>query len=1078
MKQLYAQVIAIAVMLLVIPQIVKAQNLGFEATPATTPPANWSATTGTWAVENSIVRTGNASLTITDPATTGTTIGNTAAVITTTAPGYLITIGWGRSNVASNAVIYLGYRLNTTNTLNPSSTSTGQAANLNNTTWTRITSVSSSSTVAAGNYGVSMRAFRTASTSGTTLYLDDIIIYGSSSNVPDLSAPNAATGGSQTNYNLSWTNGTDNGAPASGIGGVVIIRAEGTGLTPPSLNDQAMYSTTHGAAGVGSFVSNNINWTVVANISGNSTTTFNDATAGTGSYTYAVYMRDMAYNYSPALAISAAGAACTTPPTPGTATVSPSAIQCAGTTRVLGVTGNSSGAGQTYIWQSGPTAAGPWTNISSASSNPSYSVAPTATTHYRLAVTCGANTLYSVPVEVLVRPVLSGTYAINKLMPTSYPTGNNFASFADALSALCSGISSAVVFEVVTSTGPYNEQVVINPVTGSSATNTITFNGNGQAVQFASTASAERAVFKLDGADNIIINNFVINADGGTYGHGVQILNDADNNTVSNCTINTSTTSTSTTNFAGILINSTATAIVTSGDSRCDNNTITGNTINGGYVGIGFVADGATTTITGNKAINNVINDSYIAGILLDGNVNAVVERNDISRMTRANSSSSYYAINMDGISQNTLVSRNRIHDPFKSFPASTASAFGIRLNACDAAAGTPNTISNNLVYNFQGATGNQNGILNNSSDNVRIYYNTIVLDDAAASCACGARGIYVQTTTVAGLDIRNNIIFVGRGGSGDKQSMFFEPTSVAAYTINNNVHYVDAAAPGTGIKELVRVGGTSATGGTSTGGTSYATLVAWQATTKDANGSERNPLFTSSTNFTPTNSLIDNIGTPLDIVVDINGAARSATTPDPGAIEWTAPLPVTWLEFIGQMDGPLNVLAWKTATETNNKGFEVQRSVDGRSYSSIGFIASGSANGNSASTLQYHFTDHKPFAGTNFYRLKQLDTDGRFNFSNVVVLTRKPAIISLEQPFPNPVSDVLQVNIASPGVGQGNLLVTDLSGRILSTQPVSLQAGSNLQRVSTRTLAAGNYFLKLVLSDGTVLPAQQFIRQ
>ncbi len=201
---------------------VKAQNTGFQATPAATPPFNWTAVTGTWNVTSNPaqVRSGVQAMTITDPATSGTTIGTLNPFVTTTSAGnYLIVMGWGKSNTASNALFYLGYRTGTSNTLNPTTTTSGQAANVNDVTWSRVTSVSAA-TVAAGTYGVSLRAFRSASTAGTQLYFDDIIMYASTSNVPDFDAPNPATTVLLSGNTISWNNGSDNGTPASGSCGM------------------------------------------------------------------------------------------------------------------------------------------------------------------------------------------------------------------------------------------------------------------------------------------------------------------------------------------------------------------------------------------------------------------------------------------------------------------------------------------------------------------------------------------------------------------------------------------------------------------------------------------------------------------------------------------------------------------------------------------------------------------------------------------------------------------------------------------------------------------------------------------
>src|SRR5688572_7695740 len=138
---------------------------------------------------------------------------------------------------------------------------------------------------------------------------------------------------------------------------------------------------------------------------------------------------------------------------------------------------------------------------------------------------------------------LAGTYTINKNAAAS---ATNFQSFTSAVNTLNScGISGAVTFNVVTATGPYTETIEMLNVNGTSATNTITFNGNGNTIT-SPLASAD-AVIKLNGAKFIRFNNLNITANSGTTaGTTVSLVNAANNNTFNGCTITHSTTSTST----------------------------------------------------------------------------------------------------------------------------------------------------------------------------------------------------------------------------------------------------------------------------------------------------------------------------------------------------------------------------------------------------------------------------------------------------------------------------------------------------------------------------------------------------
>jgi hypothetical protein len=306
-KQLYP--LFIILFLLTSNSLLYAQNWGFEGIAAS-PPTTWTAVSGTWFTNTDLnyVRTGTQSMGITGPATSGSTMGNTSASVNVPTAGtyYVITIAWAKATAASNGVANIGYRISTTNTLNPSSTAAGQTPNMNNSTWSRVVSVSTA-TVAVGNYSPAIRAFQSASaTPATTVYTDDYWVYTSTSNVADITPPNPVTSLTVTPgspYSIGWVNGNDAATNISGKAGVVIVRATGSVGIPPVLNSQAMYSPGGGVAGTSSFVQNGITWNVVANITDSIITSYNDATATFPgqNYTYAVIMRDKACNYSNAV---------------------------------------------------------------------------------------------------------------------------------------------------------------------------------------------------------------------------------------------------------------------------------------------------------------------------------------------------------------------------------------------------------------------------------------------------------------------------------------------------------------------------------------------------------------------------------------------------------------------------------------------------------------------------------------------------------------------------------------------------------------------------------------------------------
>jgi len=188
--------------------------------------------------------------------------------------------------------------------------------------------------------------------------------------------------------------------------------------------------------------------------------------------------------------------------------------------------------------------------------------------------------------------------------------------------------------------------------------------------------------------------------------------------------------------------------------------------------------------------------------------------------------------------------------------------------------------------------------------------------------------------------------------------------------------------------------------------------------------------------------------------------------------------LPVTLVNFRGEQSGSINRLLWTTSTETNNRGFELERSSDGRNYSSITFIASKAENGNSNSAINYNYNDLRPFSGNNYYRLKQFDTDGRTTISNVVLLSSKVAEITLSSVYPNPTLREVNLVISSPKAERVTIVITDLTGKVLLQKAMQLIVGDNQELFNVQNLAAGTYFIKAVCANGCETAVQRFVKQ
>ena len=191
--------------------------------------------------------------------------------------------------------------------------------------------------------------------------------------------------------------------------------------------------------------------------------------------------------------------------------------------------------------------------------------------------------------------------------------------------------------------------------------------------------------------------------------------------------------------------------------------------------------------------------------------------------------------------------------------------------------------------------------------------------------------------------------------------------------------------------------------------------------------------------------------------------------------------LPVNMLNFSGYKSGAKNVLRWTTANEQNNAGFEVQRSANGISYSTIGFVNSLAGGGNSGSDLSYSFDDNSPAASRkSYYRLNQKDIDGRSKLSNIVVISGdKPTLLGISGIFPNPASTLVNVIIDAPKRDDVTLVVMDVTGKTISQKIVNVETGSNTVPVEIGKLASGSYMVKVVCKSSDCETAvSKFVKQ
>jgi hypothetical protein len=175
------------------------------------------------------------------------------------------------------------------------------------------------------------------------------------------------------------------------------------------------------------------------------------------------------------------------------------------------------------------------------------------------------------------------------------------------------------------------------------------------------------------------------------------------------------------------------------------------------------------------------------------------------------------------------------------------------------------------------------------------------------------------------------------------------------------------------------------------------------------------------------------------------------------------AVLPVTLLDFKGELQNDKALLSWTTSTEINNKGFYLERSADGRAYSSIAFI---NGSGNSSSPRSYSHPDFDLRKGLFYYRLKQVDMNGRFTYSKIVVLQiTKDGVVKV---YPNPVKNAIQILFGQPVTSARVHLYSMAGSKVFSRQIYLNGQSSTTIDISNVSLPKGSYLLQLVYDGKT----------
>lgn len=541
-----------------------------------------------------------------------------------------------------------------------------------------------------------------------------------------------------------------------------------------------------------------------------------------------------------------------------------------------------------------------------------------------------------------ISELMTGTYQV----PGSYPSLTNAGGIFEALNGnvLAGDVVIEIADDLMAETGAIALNEAAEQPAGSNFTITIRPTGAARTISGASAAST--GLITLNGADRVTIDGSLSGGNDQSLtitnlaasGVGIWIRsaaagNGATDNTIENCLISGAAGSST---IAGILSSGTTFG----GDAEAANsgNSIRNNLITKVQNAL-YLRGGPTTLddgwiISGNTLGSTVAADKLgFRGMLIGNAQNFVVANNTIQGVTTAGTSTSsgmQVALEVSG----GHVLSNRISD-IKNTNTGGYGSNGLYIGASSAVSNL--VVANNFItdvasYGYSGGAGaadNGYGIMVAAGGGFSLYYNSVLLATDQTNGGLPA-AINIAVAVAAGsLDLRNNI-FATTQTTGTRYAIYSSAANSVFSTINHNDYFA-----GTGSVGFL--------------GAAQATLGDWQvATGQDANSISADPLFVSTTDLhlSAAASPAVDAGTPIALIFsDIDGGARSATTPDMGADEFGVVMPVV-TSSVGVGNGAISPLGTSSISAGGLLGFDLIPDP-GYEVDNVGGTCPGSLSGN-----------------------------------------------------------------------------------------------------------------------------------
>lgn len=683
-------------------------------------------------------------------------------------------------------------------------------------------------------------------------------------------------------------------------------------------------------------------------------------------------------------------------------------------------------------------------NITAASPSPFF---PSEYTHLRWRVTPAINLTNPNPVskifcnDGLFGPITDvsdkGTWKMDTISINVYPSlsgnytiggGNvmgsvgNYPTIKSAVQDLVlRGVSGPVIFDIMP--GTYTEKVTIDSVRGTSSLNTVTFQsqtGNQNDVTWNGFEDYTDTVLvwdlvKLNKADYLTFKNIKFTSNNlknifylNQNCDGIRILNNI---------------------LTGSLDPSYADATgINSINASTNDLNITGNIIDAFQ---GIISSG---TSHNTQIINNKIIGTY--GIYLSNNDSLKIEKNIVSTSAPGFIFINNVGISISNCSEYLKISKNQI-SAFGDGRFFSGKGLEILNSNCQ------NSVIDNNFISYGGGT----GLTVSNSENINIYFNSIRA--TGSNSFTGSPVTNLQMSNTIGCTVKNNIF----GGVITSVKYNSNTSLISDF---NSFYFIPAIIYGVNIVY---------------NGTDFTNFNLYQtASGNDLNSTDDEVFFTGNYDLHLTGSSIGDVnllGTPIPgINDDIDGDLRNPTSPYMGADEADFPLPVELYSFTSSVSGRDVMLNWRTLSEINNSGFDIDKlKVNGENISDwkkAGFVT-GTGTGNNPN--EYSFIDKNLNAGSYKYRLKQIDMNGNFEYFylNNEVTIALPEKYELSQNYPNPFNPSTKINYQMPNDGFVNISVYDNSGReVMTLVNENKTAGYYTVSFNAASLSSGVYFYRI----------------